>query len=395
LVRPQIGRRPNVLDRLPSAQSQNGTSLFERRRTDRPCIAVVAAARPNFMKVGPVVEALRNRADVALVHTGQHYDERMSEGFFRDLGLPEPDVNLSVGSGSHAEQTAAVMVAFEGYLFEHPTDAVVVVGDVNSTVAAAMAAVKLRVPVAHVEAGLRSRDWGMPEEINRVLTDRISRWLFTPSPDGDANLAAEGVPTHWVHHVGNVMIDTLYANLDRARERGSRARTELDLNGEFGLMTLHRPSNVDEAGSLDKLLATLGELAGDNLQLVFPAHPRTSTKLRAFGVTIPPQVRIVDPLGYLDFVGLMAQARVVLTDSGGVQEETSVLGVPCLTLRENTERPITCELGTNRLVGLEPADIREGFAEALAADRQPRSIPLWDGKAGERVAGVLLEDLAT
>lgn len=345
------------------------------------------------MKVGPLVPALREAgALVELVHTGQHYDERMSAGFFRDLGIPEPDTNLEVGSGSHAEQTAGVLVAFERYLDERQIDAVVVVGDVNSTIACAMAAVKLHVPVAHVEAGLRSRDWAMPEEVNRVLTDRISRWLFTTSADADDNLAVEGVPTEWVHLVGNVMIDTLVANIDRARERGSAVRRDLEVEGRYGLMTLHRPSNVDEAEALAGLLGAIGEIAAE-VPLLFPTHPRTANQLREFGVDLPAGVRAIEPLGYLDFVGLMAGAAIVLTDSGGVQEETSVLGVPCLTLRENTERPVTCELGTNQLVGTDPDAILRAARRALDEPSEPADIPLWDGQAAGRIADVLVGDL--
>ena len=367
--------------------------MFDRRPMCEARISVVAAARPNFMKVGPVIRALEGRAQVELVHTGQHYDQRMSESFFQDLGLPEPDVNLGVGSGTHAEQTAEVMVAFERYLLERQQDAVVVVGDVNSTVAAAMAAVKLHIPVAHVEAGLRSRDWSMPEEVNRVLTDRISRWLLTTSADANDNLAAEGAPNEWVHLVGNVMIDTLLTNLDRARERGEQVRAASGLDGSYGLLTLHRPSNVDEAASLQRLLET-SAAAADGMPFLFPAHPRTAARLAELHVDLPASVWVVEPMGYLDFVGVMDTATLVLTDSGGVQEETSVLGVPCVTLRENTERPITCKLGTNRLVGTDPDAVRAGVMDALAADRSPADIPLWDGHAGERIAEVLLTDLS-
>lgn len=353
---------------------------------------MVAAARPNFMKVGPVIRALAPDADVELVHTGQHYDEQMYRTFFRELRLPEPDVDLGVGSGTHAEQTAGVMVAFERYLLDRDVDAVVVVGDVNSTVAAALTATKLHVPVAHVEAGLRSRDWRMPEEINRVVTDRISRWLFTPSADADDNLAAEGVPAEWVHLVGNVMIDTLFDNLDAARARQEARRADLGLDGRYGMLTLHRPSNVDEAGSLKGLLEAI-EAIDPALPLIFPSHPRTAGRLEEFGVALPANVGIVDPMGYLDFIGLVDGAALVLTDSGGVQEETSVLGVPCLTLRQNTERPITCELGTNRLVGLDPDAIVAAGQEALRAERRSAAIPLWDGNAGKRIAEVLLSDL--
>jgi UDP-N-acetylglucosamine 2-epimerase (non-hydrolysing) len=284
------------------------------------------------------------------------------------------------------------MVAFERYLVVRDVDAVVVVGDVNSTVACAMAAVKLQVPVAHVEAGLRSRDWTMPEEINRVLTDRISRWLLTTSADADDNLAAEGVPSAWVHLVGNVMIDTLLSNIDRARERGEAARAELGLDGRYGVLTLHRPSNVDAATSFQQLVDAITDVAAD-VPFVFPAHPRTAAKLTEFGIELPPTVHVVEPLGYLDFIGLVDGARLVLTDSGGVQEETSVLGVPCLTLRRNTERPVTCELGTNRLVGTDPDAVRAAVADALATPRQPAEIPLWDGRAGQRIADTLLADL--
>ena len=366
--------------------------MFERPRRARPRIGVVAAARPNFMKVGPVIRALEPDAEVELVHTGQHYDQRMSDGFFTDLGLPEPDVNLEIGSGTHAEQTGAVMVAFERYLTDRELDAVVVVGDVNSTFACALAAVKLHIPVAHVEAGLRARDWEMPEEINRVLTDRISRWLFTTSADANDNLAAEGVPDQWVHLVGNVMIDTLLANLDRAKQRGQKAREVLGLDGRYGVLTLHRPSNVDGATSFQQLVDGVTDVAAD-VAFVFPAHPRTAAKLTEFGITLPDSVRLVEPLGYLDFIGLVAGAQLVLTDSGGVQEETSILGVPCITLRNNTERPITCELGTNRLVGTDPDAVRAAVADALLAERKPAAIPLWDGKAGVRIAEVLLADL--
>lgn len=346
------------------------------------------------MKVGPVVRALTTAgAHVELVHTGQHYDTRMSESFFSDLQLPEPDVNLEVGSGTHGEQTGQVLIAFERYLQARDITAVVVVGDVNSTIACALAAVKLRIPVAHVEAGLRSRDWEMPEEVNRVLTDRISRWLFTTSADADENLLAEGVPASWIHLVGNVMIDTLLANIDRARERGQAKRLALALAGRYGVVTLHRPSNVDDAQSLRPLLDAIGKVAQD-VPVVFPLHPRTAARLGEAGIAVPEGVIAVEPMGYLDFIGLVDGAAIVMTDSGGLQEETSVLGVPCLTLRENTERPITCERGTNRLVGTDPERIVAEAVKALERPRGATSIPLWDGHAGERVAGFLLADLA-
>ena len=358
-----------------------------------PHITVVAAARPNFMKVGPVLRALEGRADTSLVHTGQHYDDHMSTVFFRELGIPFPDVNLGVGSGSHAEQTAAVMVAFEKHLVGTTTDAIVVVGDVNSTLAASLVATKLGIPVAHVEAGLRSGDWTMPEEVNRVLTDRMSRWLFTPSPDGDANLVAEGIDPSRIHRVGNVMIDTLLANLDRARARGRALRQEMGGLDRFAVLTLHRPSNVDDPATLTRLIAALAGAAPD-LPIVFPVHPRTGARLEG-RTDLPPNLCCLPPLSYLDFIGLVAEAEVVLTDSGGIQEETSVLGVPCLTIRDNTERPITCELGTNRLIGTDPAAIAPAVRQARETPRRLSSIPQWDGRAGERVADVLIEEIHT
>ncbi|MDQ4071053.1 MAG: UDP-N-acetylglucosamine 2-epimerase (non-hydrolyzing) [Actinomycetota bacterium] len=357
-----------------------------------PHVTVVAAARPNFMKVGPVLRALEGRAETTLVHTGQHYDDHMSQVFFDELGIPRPDVNLGVGSGTHAQQTAAVMVEFEKHLLGTATDAVVVVGDVNSTLAASLVAAKLGIPVAHVEAGLRSRDWTMPEEVNRVLTDRLSRWLFTPSEDADANLLAEGVEPCRIHRVGNVMIDTLLANLERAKARGPALRRRLGGLETFAVLTLHRPSNVDDAGSLTTLLATVAGAAPD-LPIVFPVHPRTAARLDGRS-ELPSNLRPLEPLSYLDFIGLVAEAEVVVTDSGGIQEESSVLGVPCLTIRDNTERPITCALGTNRLIGTDPSAIGPAVEAARRTPRRPAHIPLWDGRAGERVADVLVEDLA-
>ncbi|MFA9429687.1 non-hydrolyzing UDP-N-acetylglucosamine 2-epimerase [Egicoccus sp. AB-alg2] len=350
----------------------------------------MAAARPNFMKVGPVIDALVGRADVELVHTGQHYDRAMSESFFVELGLPEPDVNLHVGSGSHGEQTAAVMVAYENHLQERRPDAVVVVGDVNSTLAATIAATKLRIPVAHVEAGLRSRDWDMPEEVNRVLTDRVSRWLLAPSEDACRNLEAEGAPQEWIHLVGNVMVDTLLRNLDRARARRDQLLSGLGVE-THALVTMHRPSNVDDVQQLGDTLGTIAT-AAERMTVLFPVHPRTRKMLLGVGA-LPENVVLTEPLGYLDFVAAMDSAQIVFTDSGGVQEETSVLGVPCITVRDNTERPVTCELGTNQLTGTDPAAIRAAAATALAGQREPAAIPYWDGKAGARIADVLLADL--
>jgi UDP-N-acetylglucosamine 2-epimerase (non-hydrolysing) len=350
-------------------------------------VVCVAAARPNFMKVKPVMEALERRGvEVVLVHTGQHYDRDMSQTFFDDLGLRPPDHQLDVGSGRHAEQTGRVMAAFEPLLDELVPDLVVVVGDVNSTLACALVAAKCGALVAHVEAGLRSRDWSMPEEINRVVTDRVSDYLLAPSPDAVANLRREGYRSDQVHLVGNVMVDTLLANLERARRSDIHARLGLS-SQRYGLVTLHRPGNVDEPGRLKALMAALADIAED-CPLVFPVHPRTRQMLA--DVPVGPGVRLVPPVGYLDFIALKAGARIVLTDSGGVQEETTVLGVACLTLRENTERPITITEGTNRLVGLEPSTILAEARRALSAPPPPRRPELWDGRAGERIADVVV-----
>ncbi len=350
-------------------------------------VVCVAGARPNFMKIKPVLDALDGGgASTVLVHTGQHYDPAMSDVFFDELGLRSPDRFLGVGSGTHAEQTARVMVAFEPLLHEERPDIVVVVGDVNSTLACALVAAKHGALVAHVEAGLRSRDWAMPEEINRVATDRVSDYLLASSPDAVDNLRAEGYRPDQVHLVGNTMIDTLLINLDRARARP--VLSELSLTpGAYGLVTLHRPANVDDEGILKGLMGALGVVAQD-CPLVFPAHPRTRARLQ--DVDVAPGITVIEPAGYLDFIALQAGARLVLTDSGGVQEETTVLGVPCLTLRENTERPITVDEGTNRLVGCDPSAIVAGAQAVLSHGVEPRRPALWDGRAGQRIAGVLL-----
>ena len=362
---------------------------------------LVAGARPNFMKVAPLLREIQERPAFRpfLVHTGQHYDTRMSEAFFRDLGLPEPDVHLGVGSGSHAAQTAGVLAAIEPVLRDFHPHATVVVGDVNSTLAGALASVKLGIPVAHVEAGLRSFDPTMPEEINRVLTDRISRWLFTTEPAAEENLRREGAPRERIHFVGNVMIDTLRAHLDRARKRD--VRTPLGVpDGPYGVLTLHRPSNVDDPRRLEALFGALEELHRE-CPLVFPVHPRTRGVIERQLGGRSPRLRVCEPLGYLDFLALLAGASLVLTDSGGIQEETTVLGVPCLTLRDNTERPVTLTHGTNRLVGADPDAIlrvaREELAKAVArppgaAARSadpPGGPPLWDGRAARRIVDVL------
>lgn len=340
------------------------------------------------MKIAPVMRALEARGvEQLLLHTGQHYDPSMSDVFFSDLGLPRPDLSLEVGSGSHAEQTAKVMVGFEEVLTKHRPDRVVVVGDVNSTLACALVAAKLHVPCAHVEAGLRCFDMRMPEEINRVLTDRICDLLLTPSEDADENLLREGAEPARIRLVGNVLIDALRTHLDRARDRapwknfGQEARA-------YALLTLHRPANVDDPAVLRTLLGALDKVQA-RIPILFPAHPRTQKAIEALGGA-PKGLRLLPPLGYLDFLGLLAEARLVLTDSGGLQEETTILGIPCLTLRENTERPVTVTHGTNQLVGRDPARIERAALEILDGRVKKGRIPrYWDGRAGERIADAL------
>ena len=351
-------------------------------------IDLIAAARPNFMKVAPLYHALHGQpwCRVRLVHTGQHYDANMSDAFFRDLGLPRPDLHLGVGSGSHAEQTAHVMVAYEGACNASRPDLCIVVGDVNSTVACALVAAKLWIPVAHLEAGLRSGDRSMPEEINRLVTDTLADILWTPSPDGDEHLVAEGVPSEKITRVGNIMIDSYELMKDRIHASGARQRLGLD-GREYGVVTLHRPSNVDTEAPLAALVAQLTRIAA-KLPLVFPVHPRTRKNLESFGLwdklSAAPGIRIVEPLGYVDFMNLVCSARLVVTDSGGVQEETTYLGIPCLTLRPNTERPVTIIEGSNRLVTTAhlAATVDEILAHRGAHGRKP---DLWDGHTAQRV----------
>jgi UDP-N-acetylglucosamine 2-epimerase (non-hydrolysing) len=355
----------------------------------------VVGARPNLMKIAPLMEAWAKRPGVEalLVHTGQHYDANMSELFFHELGIPEPDLNLEVGSASHAVQTAEIMRAFEPVVQSQRPDAVLVVGDVNSTIACGLVAVKLGVRLVHVEAGLRSFDRTMPEEINRVLTDAISDVLFCTEESGVRNLRREGVAPERIHLVGNVMIDTLVRHRAKADRSGVLAALGLAPR-RYAVLTLHRPANVDDPGVLGRLLDALEAIHRD-LAIVFPVHPRTRQKLAAFGfsarLAAMRELRLVEPLGYLDFLKLMAEARLVLTDSGGIQEETTILGVPCLTLRENTERPATVECGTNRLVGRDPARILAAWQEIRSAAPAPARVPpLWDGRAAERIADILL-----
>lgn len=348
----------------------------------------VVGARPNFMKLAPCVRALGRCTDVAqrIVHTGQHYDDAMSESFFRDLCIPAPDDNLEVGSASHAVQTARIMERFEPVVRETHPDWVVVYGDVNSTAAAALVCAKLGVRVAHVEAGLRSGDRTMPEEINRLVTDRLADLLLTPSRDADANLAREGVPSSHVRFVGNVMVDTLLFSLQRARETGARAGLGVS-DGSYALVTLHRPSNVDEPERLSRIARALGALAGQ-MPVLFPMHPRTASRLTAEDRRALGAVRYFEPVQYHAMLDLTAGARVVITDSGGLQEETTALGVPCLTVRENTERPVTVTEGSNRLVPDPDHLVEAALASERAGERgQPEG---WDGRAGDRVAAALL-----
>jgi UDP-N-acetylglucosamine 2-epimerase (non-hydrolysing) len=352
----------------------------------------VAGARPNYMKVAPLVRAVAARGGVEqfLVDTGQHYDQALSEIFRDELALPEPYARLGVGSGTHAEQTADVMRRIEPVIVDLRPDWVVVSGDVNSTLAAALTAVKLGVPVAHVEAGLRSGDRTMPEEINRIVVDRIAALLLTPSRDADENLRAEGVDEARIHRVGNVMIDSLIALLPRAQERYPALRELHNLDGPFVLVTLHRPTNVDEPESFREIRFALEALA-QHVDIVFPMHPRTRARSGA-ALHASPRLRILEPLGYLDFLALETHASVVLTDSGGVQEETTWLGVPCLTVRNTTERPITVTEGTNALVAADAELLVAGVTTALAGGSTAApSLELWDGHAAERIASVLLQ----
>ncbi|MEP7326732.1 MAG: UDP-N-acetylglucosamine 2-epimerase (non-hydrolyzing) [Gemmatimonadota bacterium] len=348
----------------------------------------IVGARPNFMKVAPVIRAGRASGhQQVLVHTGQHYDHAMSEAFFQDLDLPQPDINLEVGSGSHAVQTAAIMVAFEPVLKETAPDWILVYGDVNSTIACALVAAKAGVRIAHVEAGLRSRDRTMPEELNRLLTDQLADLCLTPSRDGDTNLRAEGIPDSRIQFVGNVMVDTLLHLLSRARN--TRAAEKFGLaNGPYTFVTLHRPSNVDVPETLAELLGALDDLAAD-MPVIFPIHPRTKSRIQQFGLgKLASRVRLVEPLGYLETIALVDRARLVLTDSGGLQEETTVLGIPCLTARPNTERPITVTEGTNQLVASTRAAVTEAAHRVLKVplNGKPLRVPeLWDGHAAERI----------
>lgn len=370
--------------------------------SDTSRILCVVGARPNFMKIAPIIRALNSRAlQLApyLLHTGQHYDVAMKSSFFDQLQIPEPDIDLGVGSGTHAVQTAEIMKRFEPVLDQVKPKAVLVVGDVNSTIACALVAVKKSIPVIHVEAGLRSGDRAMPEEINRILTDQISDLLFTTEKTAEPNLVNEGIASSRIHFVGNVMIDTLLFNLDRAvpvqqtiqSSTGLQSDSNMitDLSKGYGLVTLHRPSNVDDAVVLEKLLTVLSQVSKD-LPLIFPVHPRTKNKIVEAGLMTlldGANILCLPPLGYLEMLGAMKDARLVLTDSGGIQEETTALGVPCITLRDNTERPITVAQGTNTIVGSDPEKILACVTSTLKTGGKSGMVPdLWDGKAAERIA---------
>jgi UDP-N-acetylglucosamine 2-epimerase (non-hydrolysing) len=376
----------------------------DRRRK----ILSVVGTRPNFVKIAPILRALDEREDPSgdslasvLVHTGQHYDGNLSTDLLADLHIRAPDHSLGVGSGSHASMTADVMRALEPILLAENPDVVLVVGDVNSTVAGALTAAKLGIRVAHVEAGLRSFDRRMPEEVNRVVTDALSEFLFTSEDAANANLMREGHPADRVHFVGNVMIDSLLASLPRAA--GSTVRDRLGLDGtDYAILTVHRPSNVENWEALAAILGAAADLSRE-IPIVFPAHPRTRARIAAFGLSAftaarpkrEPRIRMTEPLAYLDFIHLLAGARLVLTDSGGLQEETAILGVPCLTLRDSTERPVTIDSGTSLLVGADPKRIVEEGERALqaGAPRARCAPPLWDGRAAERIVAVLAERL--
>lgn len=360
-------------------------------------IVNIVGARPNLPKIAPLMREMQRHPEIdpVLVHTGQHYDATLSDIFFRQMGIPTPHVNLEVGSGSHAAQTAEVLKRVEPVLIERQPDLVLVVGDVNSTIAVSLAAVKLGIAVAHVEAGLRSFDRSMPEEVNRILTDALADYLFVTEADAIEHLLKEGRPRESIHLVGNVMIDSLRHFLPVAQQ--SRIGDDLGLrNGagwqRFGVLTLHRPSNVDSTEKLAELLGAIDSVAA-HIPVVFPVHPRTQQRLSAAGIRTHRQLKLIPPIGYLDFLCLLSKSTLVLTDSGGIQEETTALGVPCLTLRENTERPITISEGTNQLIGTDPAKIVVAAQQILSGKGQPGRIPpLWDGHAAERIVEILLRN---
>jgi UDP-N-acetylglucosamine 2-epimerase (non-hydrolysing) len=368
----------------------------------RKKIYLVAGARPNFMKIAPIVRALQENGELAhrIVHTGQHYDREMNDVFFEELGIPEPDIFMAAGGGSHSQQTAKIMLAFEEYCQAERPDAIVVVGDVNSTLACSITAKKLHIPVAHVEAGLRSGDMKMPEEINRLVTDSISDWFFVTEPSGITHLRREGKVDEAIHHVGHVMVDNLLYQINKLAQTELGASETREFKAahttqakRYGVITLHRPSNVDDAEVFSRISNALKEISAD-LPLIFPAHPRTRDNLKKFGIDLGKRITLVGPQAYMPFLDLWKDAAVVLTDSGGLQEETTALGVPCITIRENTERPITVEEGTNTLVGTDPVRISAEVNKILRGEgKQGRRPHLWDGKAAERIVNVLVSEL--
>lgn len=359
-------------------------------------IHIIAGARPNFMKIAPILRAAKNyenQITCRVVHTGQHYDAAMSDVFFEELGIPEPDHHLGCGGGSHAEQTAKIMVAYEKLCIEEQPDVLLVVGDVNSTLACSIVATKLHVPVAHVEAGLRSGDRDMPEEINRLVTDAISEWYFVTEPSGVEHLRNEGKPEKSIHHVGHVMVDNVLYQRDilEREPRGEGPVTEFkNKNPRYGVVTMHRPSNVDDREVFTAIAESL-KIISEDLPLIFPVHPRTRQNMEKFGIDLGENIELLDPLGYMDFLDAWKDSVLVLTDSGGLQEETTALGVPCITIRENTERPITIDEGTNILAGTDPSTIkREAMAIIQDGGKKGRRPELWDGKAAERIVEILL-----
>ncbi len=366
-------------------------------------VYLVAGARPNFMKIAPVVRALQAHGGLAfkIIHTGQHYDREMNDVFFEELGIPQPEIFMAAGGGSHSQQTARIMVAFEEFCQTAPPDAVVVVGDVNSTLACSIVAKKLDIPVAHVEAGLRSGDMTMPEEINRMVTDSISDWFFVTEPSGVEHLKREGKSDSAIHYVGHVMVDNLLyqveklAYIDTSKLETEEVKAACMANGtRYGVITLHRPSNVDSLETLASLAGALREIATE-LPLIFPLHPRTRSNLEKFSVDLGPNITLMGPQSYMAFLHLWKDAAVVLTDSGGLQEETTALGVPCITLRENTERPVTVEEGSNILAGTDPTRIMSEVRKVLkGGHKQGRRPHLWDGKAAERIVGVLVKEIS-